>query len=85
MKLAEPIAILDTFTSGLGRVEIMKGGCARFILYAEMTLESGEVENVVVAKIVMPIDAVPEAIGMASAATASTLVGSIKKLMPRFH
>lgn len=85
MRLAEPIAVLDTFTSGLGRVEVMKGGCVRFIVYVESTMEDGTVENIVVAKIVMPLDAVPDAIAMAGSATASTVLHSIRSLMPRSH
>jgi hypothetical protein len=81
VKLAEPIAILDTFTSGLGRKEILRGGCVRLVFYAEATLEDGTVEHVIVAKIVMPGEAAPEAAALVAAPDEQP----IKELVPRAH
>lgn len=85
MKLVEPIAVLDCYASGMGAVEILKGGNARFILYVEHTNEDGEVEHVIVQKTVMPLDSVPDAIALAWAACTGAAARSVAKLWPLMH
>jgi hypothetical protein len=86
MKMVEVYAVQDTFTSGLGQVDILPGGFARFVLYVERRyVEEGVVENQIVARIVMPLSAVPDAILKASTATATGVIESVKSLMPGVH
>lgn len=81
MKLVELYAVPDTYCTGLGAVEILPGGAARFTLYVERNIDDA-VLNVVVANIVMPLDMVPDAILKATAATIVNVVGPVKKMMP---
>ena len=62
-RMSEPTPVLDTFVSGLGDVEDLGGGCFRFTLFA--TRHNGE-EFAVVAKLVMPRDAVLPALILAA-------------------
>ena len=73
----------DTLCSRLWKVEMMEGGLARFILTVDTTDEYGRPSQQVAARIVLPIDSVPDAIMKAGAACAATLVGTVKKLMPQ--
>ena len=64
--LVEPVPIQDVFVSGIGEIEII-GPCARFILYVDQhPIGDGDIaqERVVVAKIVMPMEAIQPAIGL---------------------
>lgn len=61
MRLIEPYVVGDIFVCGLARVEILKGGNVRFTHFAEATAEDGTTERIVVAKIVMPMDAILDA------------------------
>lgn len=77
--LYEPCPIADIFCSGLAKVENVGGGCLRFYLY---TLQAplngeGEAERVLVAKIVAPASAVPDAILQMAAAIGGTLVKAL--------
>lgn len=56
----------DVFACGLGAIEIM-GPVVRFCFYAEQTT-MGARERVVVAKIVMPLSAVPDGVHQTLAA-----------------
>ena len=62
----EPVPVADVFASGLGKIEKLSGGCLRIYLYAEQAPLDGEgpVEKQVVAKIVVPASALPDAILM---------------------
>jgi hypothetical protein len=74
MALVEPVVIRDTFVSGLARIEDVGGGNFRFTFYTTQrsTLFTDErVEHVVVARIVMPKDAVTAA----NAATLAAIKG----------
>lgn len=62
--LIEPCPVPDTFTSGLARAEV-HGNIIHFILYAEHSDAEGKPERVIVARILMPKEAVPAAIRMA--------------------
>lgn len=61
--LQEIVPIQDTFTSGIGAIERLDGNMLRFWLYALQTPdEGGPQERIVVAKIVAPASAVPDAV-----------------------
>lgn len=77
--LHEIVPIQDVFCSGLGAVERLDGDMLRFWLYVLQTPEDGgPKEKVVVAKIIAPASAVPDAV--------LKMVGAIsdraKNLMP---
>jgi hypothetical protein len=78
--LTEIIPIQDIFCSGLGAIEKLEGGCFRFYLYAAQEADGGGAkEKVLVAKLVMPISAIPEAIIRTTAAFgASTAPASME-------
>lgn len=58
MKLVDLYAVQDTVVSGLGRVDILHGGWARFVWYVERMNSDGTVDNVIVESLVMPIDSI---------------------------
>lgn len=61
--LHEIIPIQDVFCSGIGSVERLDGNMLRFWLYVLQTPEDGGApEKVVVAKIIAPASAVPDAV-----------------------
>lgn len=61
--LLEVVPIQDTFCSGIGAIEHLDGNMLRIWLYVLQTPEDGEAkEKVVVAKIVAPSSAVPDAV-----------------------
>lgn len=61
--LTEIVPIQDIFASGLGAIERLEGNCLRFHLFVSQEIE-GEAgrEKTVVAKIVVPASAIPDAI-----------------------
>lgn len=59
--IVEASHILDIFATELSHVEKI-GSCVRFTLTTEHRSPDGEIERIVVAKIVLPLDAVPPAI-----------------------
>lgn len=66
MGMIEPVPAPEIFCSGLGGVEDIGGGCLRFYLYVmQQPIEDmqGPPQRVIVAKIIAPASAVPEAIG----------------------
>lgn len=60
MKLVDLYAVTDTVVSGLGRVDVLHGGWARFVWYVERKNDDGTVDNVIVNSIVMAIDTIPQ-------------------------
>ncbi|UPT99326.1 hypothetical protein J4G48_0015280 [Bradyrhizobium barranii subsp. apii] len=65
IRLIEQTAHADIFATGLGRVEIL-GSCVRFWFYAAQdSLGEAGPEYLVVSKIVMPIDKVPDTLQLA--------------------
>lgn len=61
----EPIAIEDTFISGISQIETV-GSCVRFTFYAMHTSRDGhEVERVIVDKLIIALDDLPKAVGKA--------------------
>lgn len=81
MKLVEPFAVIDIFVTGVAAVEMLKGNLIRFIHYVEQTNEDGELEHIVVAKIVMPMESVAEARQL----SATTITAYQAKEAPRAH
>jgi hypothetical protein len=68
--LIEPIAIADTFASGLARAEI-HGNIVHFILFCEHSDSDGNLERTICARILMPKEAVPAAIRIAISAVSN--------------
>lgn len=62
--LVEPHSLQDIFASGLAEIEILGTTNARFILFSEHTPAHGAPERVVVATIVMPVEAILDAVWM---------------------
>lgn len=67
-ELLELFAVPDTFVSGLGNVEDIGGGCYRFTLFTTQEVH-GRKEQVVVAKLIMSAEALPDALHTAAVAT----------------
>jgi hypothetical protein len=62
--LIELVAHTDIFSTGVGKVEML-GSCVRFWMYCvQDSLGQAGPEHIVVAKIVMPVEKVAEAIQM---------------------
>ncbi|MCK1577857.1 hypothetical protein IVB09_41450 [Bradyrhizobium sp. 174] len=60
--LIELVTHNDIFSTGVGKVEVL-GPCVRFWMYSvQDSLGQAEPEHIVVAKIVMPLERVAEAI-----------------------
>jgi hypothetical protein len=53
--LVETVYCPDIFATGIARVERVGGECVRLILYAEQENEAGQIERVIVCKLVRPI------------------------------
>jgi hypothetical protein len=77
--LLDVLAVPDTFVSGLGHVEPIGGGNWRFVFYVNQEVAGGIV-NVVVAKLVMSIDALPAAIHMAAKTTSTCACESARRM-----
>jgi hypothetical protein len=59
--LVEPVAIGDTFATGLAKIENLGGGLYRFWLCVEQApLDGGPPERIIVAKIVGPGSGLPK-------------------------
>lgn len=56
--MQEPFAVLDTYATGLGRAELVNGGSIRLTFYVEQRNGMGEIERIVVAKIVRPLEGI---------------------------
>lgn len=70
-QLLELKVVQDIFATGCGKVEIL-GSCARFWMYVDQEAPNGSApDRVVVAKIMMPIECVPEALRISSAGISS--------------
>jgi len=55
MQLIEPEGCHDIFCNGIGRVEMLSGGCVRVVMYVEHRLPNGLTEYVVACKLIRPI------------------------------
>lgn len=84
VELVELHAVADIFASGLGEVEDVGGGCYRFTLYAKQRVGNGE-ELVIVAKIVMPLEAVPPALALAAKAVGCAMLRGAYVPEGNFH
>jgi len=61
--LNEIVPVADVFCSGLGAIERLEGGCLRLYFYVTQAAYDGEAsEKLVVAKLVVPATAVPDAL-----------------------
>lgn len=67
IRLVEPAIVPDIFTSGLAEAEDLGDGNMRFTLYARQTSycsDDRRIENVIVARLIMPVSAVHLSIQM---------------------
>lgn len=80
LELTDVLGIPDTFVSGLGSVEAIGGGNWRFTMFVNQEV-AGETVQVVVAKLVMSIDAVPAAIHMAAKTTSTCACDSARRMV----
>jgi hypothetical protein len=78
-ELMDVLAVPDTFVSGLGTVEPIGGGNWRFTMFVNQEVAGGTVK-VVVAKLVMSIDALPEAIHKAASTTSTCACENARKM-----
>lgn len=67
--MIDPLCRDDLFINGLGDVEDVGGGCQRYLFY----VRSGG-ENIVQAKLVAPIEAVPPAVMLAAHAAGMRII-----------
>lgn len=80
-ELIEPVIIPDTFVSGLSHVEHVGGGCLRFVLYVDRIID-GVACRMIVDRIIMHADALPDAISKALAAcTADNAAENAERLI----
>lgn len=79
--MIEPCPVLDTYVSNIGQIEILDCN-VRFTLYVNRGSEKE-----IVARIIMPIDAVPSAIAYTVAALGGYWIGvpAVPRLFPRAH
>lgn len=75
MRMSDPALVSDIFASGLGKVDVLGGGASRLTFYAEHQLDDGSIEYRVAARIVVPTSSVPDAIMLATRASAVALMG----------
>ena len=80
LEMLEPFGVPDTFTTGLGSVEDIGGGCYRFTFFTKQDAH-GHSDRVVVAKLVMSIDALPAAIHMAAMSTNTCSCENARKMV----
>jgi hypothetical protein len=69
-EIHETVALQDIFVSGTGLIEDIGGGCVRLYLTtrAPVCTPGEKLESILVAKIVMPREALPELIAHTTAA-----------------
>ena len=79
-ELLELFGVPDTFVSGLGSVEDIGGGNFRFVFFAKQDTRGGP-EHVVVAKIIMSIEALPAAIHLAAMTTNTCSCENVRKMV----
>ena len=82
--LTDPLNITDTFASGMSEVEDLGGGCFRFTLFARHYAGNRE-ERVIVARIVMPREAIPPALLMAAKAVGYSMAVGAYFPQQRLH
>lgn len=78
-ELMDVLAVPDTFVSGLGTVEPIGGGNWRFTFFVSQEV-GGDTVNVVVSKLVMSIEALPEAIHKAASTTSTCACENARKM-----
>lgn len=76
--LHEIVPIQDTVCSGLGAIERLGGNMYRFWFYVEQTSDEGNMEKIVVTKLVTPASAVPDTV----LKTIAAMVGPTVAVMP---
>lgn len=86
MGMVEPVPAPEIFCSGLGEVEDIGGGCLRFYLYVmQRPVEGGVAERVIVAKVIAPSAAVPEAVLQMLRAMGRDISGKVIEIATRMN
>lgn len=75
----------DIFASGLHSIEHAGGGCFRFVLYVNKIIDGKTVRVLVDPGVVMPIDAIPDAIGKTLMALGRQVVVSASGVLTVAH
>ena len=84
--LNENVPIQDIFCSGLGAIEKIEGNCFRFYLYVSQVVDDGDAkEKIVVAKIIAPASAIPDAVLQMIAAIGDRAVSMIPMVADLLH
>lgn len=78
-EMLELFAVPDVFVTGMGSVENIGGGNYRFTFFVSQDV-GGHHEQVVTAKLIMSIEALPDAIGMATRLTSMCEDENVRKL-----
>lgn len=83
--LIEPTYIHDTLASGIADIEFVSGCIARFTLYVESKglIESAPPDRLVVARIAIPISALPCAIQQTLAFLSGNALGEVFETVQR--
>lgn len=85
MGLIEPVPAPEIFCSGLGGIEDIGGGCLRFYLYVlQQPVEFPDCapQKVIVAKVIAPAAAVPDAVQQMVRAISAKAASVVLALVP---
>jgi len=80
--VTEPFVLTTTPIDGIHRIEV-KGDQALFTLYEDQASEFGGIERRLVAKFLLPIEAIPECIRQAAEVAAAHVVGMVGRGVQR--
>lgn len=80
--LVEPVAVPDIFISGVSHYELIGGGVARCVCYTNQRDDDGVVRRRISARVVIPLDALPDAIRKAIAAASSHVADHVTRYFP---
>lgn len=67
LPLIDPERVPDIFAEGLASIETIGRACVRFTLYATRDMGDGEIDRLVVARIIAPLPVVPIWVAQTSA------------------
>lgn len=68
-------AVQDQYVSGMSHVEVLSGGCSRYVFYTDERGEDGNLHRTVSLRLVMPVEALPDAVMKSCSAASFALLG----------
>lgn len=74
-------AVQDQYVSGMSHVEVLSGGVSRYVFYTEERAPGGGVQRRVAVNLIMPGDALPDAVMKACMSASIALMGGVWKPM----